>query len=112
MNREDDPKKVNNDKTLESIKIFKEIMDQEIQKQKKAYPDKKVDYYKVLRNSCFWAFTSEIRFCVIHATISESCGVFYSFYIGSMIKFIKSDDSDISYGVQLVSIFFVSQVIA
>ena len=39
MNREDDPKKVNNDKTLESIKIFKEIMDQEIQKQKKAYPD-------------------------------------------------------------------------
>lgn len=89
-------------------------MKQEVEKQKKNYPDKKVNYYIVLRNSSFWLCLPEIKFCCVHAFFSESAGVFYSYFVGIMIRYIKDDseDSNLTYGIQLIAIFFFAQLFA
>ena len=68
------------DQTLDSIEEFKKIMQDYVDEYKKK--GLKPDYYIILRNSCFWAFFSEIKFCVLHATLSESFAVFYSYFVG------------------------------
>lgn len=80
MNREDDPTKMKEDKTLLSIANFKRIMQQYVSDYEKK--GLKPDYYIILRNSCFWAFLPETKFCVFHALVSESFAVFYSYFVG------------------------------
>ena len=72
----------------------------------------KPDYYIVLRNSCFWALLPEIRFCSSHAVISECCAVFYSYFIGNMISYVKDEDATMKDGIQLATTFFFAQLVA
>ena len=63
------------------------------------------DYHVILRNSCFWVYFWDIMFCVFHAIISESSAVFYSYYVGDMIKFIRDKDAPYTQGIKVIAIF-------
>ena len=115
MNRSDamadmfktDPENATHTLTDESFTRFQKLMDAEIKKLEKS--GTKVDYYYVLRNATFWAFLPEILFCVTTAILSETCGVFYSYFIGFMIRYIKDEEQTSKLeGLKLVGIFFVS----
>lgn len=119
MNRSDamgdmyktEPEKASNIQTEESFIRFKELMDAEVKKYEKKGED--IDYYYVLRNACFWAFFPEFVFCVSGAVLSETFGVFYSYFIGFMIRYIKDEEETSKLeGLKLVGIFFVSQLLA
>ena len=70
------------------------------------------DYYIILRNSIVMQFIPDILFCVLHCFFAEGCAIFYSYYIGDMIRFIKDPDSPVYEGAKLVGIFISAQFLA
>lgn len=70
------------------------------------------DYYKILRNSLLALFKKDILFSVVHAFISESLAVFYSYYIIDMIKYIKNPESSLADGAKVVGLFIFAQLMA
>ena len=84
--------------------MFNDIFETKLKAEMRRNPDKP-DYHIVLRNTIFMCFLPQIFFCFLHALISEGAAVFYSFYIGNMIKFVKDPDAPWSEGVKTICIF-------
>lgn len=51
-------------------------------------------------------------FCALHALVSECSAVFYSYYVGDMIKFIRDENAPYTDGVKVIGIFFCAQFVA
>ena len=51
-------------------------------------------------------------FSVMMCIASECLGIFYTYFIGEMIKYIKDPKRDVATGLLLIGIFFAAQVLA
>ena len=63
------------------------------------------DYDKILRRALFMTFIYDIIFLASHAFVAESAAVFYSYYIGEMILFIKDKDASYTTGIRVLAVF-------
>ena len=50
-------------------------------------------------------FIHDIIFLASHAFVAESAAVFYSYYIGEMILFIKDKDASYTTGIRVLAVF-------
>lgn len=100
----DDPKKTSMDLTEESIKIFKDYLDQGAE----WYTSRnlKPDYYTILKYSILKTFKWDILFCIVFSILSEATGVFYSYFIGEIIRYLKDpEETSKTKGAIMVVIF-------
>ena len=72
------------------------------------------DWYKVTRATFFTTFFWDILAPVVVSTVGETISVFYSWYIGQIINFLRDPDSKIQDGLVMTAIFsfaiFVTQM--
>ena len=48
----------------------------------------KPNYYRILLKSLFWLYYNDFLFGIFVAFVGESASVFYSYFIGDIIKFL------------------------
>ena len=64
-----------------------------------------MNYYTLMRNSLIRLFIKDIMFTFVMTIIAEFSAVYYTYMVGDLIRFIKSDSSELTTGLILVSTF-------
>ena len=76
----------------------------------------KPDYYIILRNSLMGLYWVDVLFATIYTLFSECGAVYYNYFIGDLIRFIKSDvemtEDNVRTGARLVGTFLGLMVFA
>jgi len=103
------------DQTSIDVLKFKTIFESKLERCKQNKKGQKLsddDVYFVLRNSLIQCYWKNILHSFITAIISECSGVFYTYYVGDMIVYIRDPLSTWQDGVKIVFIFTFFQLIA
>lgn len=69
-----------------------------------------MDYYKIVRNSIMKTFVGPFMVATILNMVAEIIAVFYTFFIGEIIKFILDKEAPYTKGIWLVVIFAVATI--
>lgn len=70
------------------------------------------DFYYILRNAIFKTYIWDIVFCTFYIAVAEIVSVFYSYFIGNLIRFIRNPDAPVTEGVYLTVVFIVAILIS
>ena len=74
--------------------------------------DSEVNYYTLMRNSLVKLYFKDITFTFFMTILAEFSAVYYTYMVGDLIRFIKSDSQDMKKGIMLVSTFILFMLIA
>ena len=68
--------------------------------------------YTLMRNSLVKLYFKDIMFTFFMTILAEFSAVYYTYMVGDLIRYIKSDSQDMKEGVILVSTFILFMLIA
>ena len=69
-------------------------------------------FYKIVNNAIWQTYKSDFFYLIILAVFAEGLAAFNSFYIGSIIAFIKDKSLPTSVGLTRIAIFVVSNAVS